>query len=222
MTTRALELFDALCDASEEEQARTLTGESEPVRQRVEAMLRADADPGSDTPDPMLIAESMAVDLADDFTATTPCGISVPDELPGFELLGELGQGGMGVVFAARQLAPRRPVAIKFLIRPTVEADMLARLKHPSIPLIHQCGTVYYSGTDHQCGTDHHSARADLRIVAGVRVVPYRYPECFQGCGGRGVRCCSGKGRNLDCCLFWRNVVDICVGRSIIDCEYDL
>ena len=40
---------------------------------------------------------------------------SVLPEIPGFEIERELGRGGMGVVYLAREIAPDRTVALKFL-----------------------------------------------------------------------------------------------------------
>src|SRR5690242_19769425 len=40
-----------------------------------------------------------------------------PPSLPGYEILRELGRGGMGVVYLAREVRLDRPVALK-LIRP--------------------------------------------------------------------------------------------------------
>jgi len=74
-------------------------------------------------------------------------------EVPGYEILGRLGEGGMGVVYKARQRGLNRPVAIKmiigglqaradFLARLRVEAEAVARLRHPNIIQIYEIGEV--------------------------------------------------------------------------------
>jgi serine/threonine-protein kinase len=71
--------------------------------------------------------------------------------LPGFEILGELGRGGMGVVYKARQQALDRVVAVKMILggahagagdlaRFYTEAQAIARLQHPDIIQIHDIG----------------------------------------------------------------------------------
>lgn len=71
--------------------------------------------------------------------------------LPGYEILGELGRGGMGVVYRARHLALNRLVAVKMIIagghasadqlnRFRVEAESVARLQHPNIVQVYDIG----------------------------------------------------------------------------------
>jgi tetratricopeptide (TPR) repeat protein len=72
---------------------------------------------------------------------------------PGFELLEEIGHGGMGLVYRARDTALGRSVAVKVLHnrfahdgsaaeRFLSEARITAQLQHPGIPSVHQVGTL--------------------------------------------------------------------------------
>ncbi|MBD3674658.1 MAG: serine/threonine protein kinase [Planctomycetaceae bacterium] len=83
-----------------------------------------------------------------------------------FEIEEELGRGGMGVVFRARQTDLKRDVAIKVirshqladdeeLRRFQVEAQAAARLKHPNIVAVHEIGDVdgqHYFAMDYVTG----------------------------------------------------------------------
>jgi serine/threonine-protein kinase len=71
--------------------------------------------------------------------------------IAGYEVLGLLGQGGMGVVYKAQQVQPRRPVALKMirdaglagaeeLARFHREAQAVADLEHPHIVRLYEVG----------------------------------------------------------------------------------
>ena len=81
--------------------------------------------------------------------ATTP----VPDRIGPYRILGELGRGGMGIVYLAEQTHPvRRRVALKMLregrvnrelqVRFEAERHAMARLHHPNVAQLFEAGST--------------------------------------------------------------------------------
>jgi WD40 repeat protein len=110
----------------------------------------ADA-PGPPTPEaptpPRVTRNTRAVS-----TGSTDTGREYP-EVPGYEVLGRLGHGGMGVVYRARQRAADRVVALKMIrglqdaapqerLRFQIETEAVARLTHPNIVQLYEAGEV--------------------------------------------------------------------------------
>ena len=76
--------------------------------------------------------------------------LPTPQRIGKYDIIRKLGEGGMGVVYLAKQRHPRRDVAVKVL-RPSLsgqevlkrfelEATLLARLQHPGVAQIYDAG----------------------------------------------------------------------------------
>ncbi len=86
-------------------------------------------------------------------TGLTPGESQEYPDVPGYEILGVLGHGGMGVVYRARQLKANRLTALKMIravehatphnrVRFQIETEAVARLQHPHIVQLYEVGEV--------------------------------------------------------------------------------
>ena len=94
---------------------------------------------------------SDCLDVLNQFARAIPEAKLATPDLGKFELLEEIGRGGMGVVYRARQLDLQRVVAVKMILshqlataeevrRFQIEARAAACLRHPNIVAIHEIG----------------------------------------------------------------------------------
>jgi hypothetical protein len=83
--------------------------------------------------------------------APAPGTAALPEQVPGYDILGVLGRGGMGVVYQARHQRLNRLVALKMILaggrageaeraRFRTEAEAVARLRHAGIVQIYDVG----------------------------------------------------------------------------------
>ena len=83
-----------------------------------------------------------------------PGPAALPSDLEGYEILREVGRGGMGVVYEARDRRLNRVVALKMvlarsharpedLVRFLAEAEAVAQLQHPNIVQLFDAGQHY-------------------------------------------------------------------------------
>ncbi|CAN5269365.1 hypothetical protein BH11PLA2_BH11PLA2_12390 [soil metagenome] len=156
---------------SDRDQPQHTIEQTEPVqKQYAETLAQADADTANDQGEAARLAQQYAETMPPSEPASYPGTLlQTPEEMsatrlqatiasqqhlphvPGFEILSELGRGGMGIVYKARQIKVNRLVALKMIlnsklssvqdkIRFQIEAEAVAHLQHPNIVLLHEVG----------------------------------------------------------------------------------
>ena len=144
-------------------------------------------------------------------------------EVQGYEVLGVLGRGGMGVVYKARQAGLNRVVALKMILAGThasdeellrfkIEAEAVAALQHPNIVAVHEIGELegqHFFSMDYVAGRTLAEREACNASTRSTRALPANgddatsfsrcAPPAFEGRGsatltGAGARGGSGSG----------------------------
>jgi tetratricopeptide (TPR) repeat protein len=141
---RIQELFLAVVALPAAERAAFLAAQcagDEALHRAVLGLLRSDEDAS-------LFADDRLAAVRDQLTGPR---VAMPERIADFELLEPIGQGGMGVVYRARQRHPEREVALKVLLpgsggadaraRFALETAALGRLQHPGIAQIFASGS---------------------------------------------------------------------------------
>lgn len=141
------ELTDAVCRGEPIDFDRTCERHpdlADDLRQLWGAVLVADT---------AAAAQEELVDPAGESSSGRWRSIRLPTTVGDYELVEEIGRGGMGVVFRARQISLDREVAVKMILRGRLaseadlqrflaEASATARLEHPHIVPIYDVGDV--------------------------------------------------------------------------------
>ena len=124
-------------------------------------------------------------------TARRPAQPATPQSFGKYELLEEIGRGGMGVVFRARQTDLDRLVAIKMILssrlasaddvgRFHAEAKAAGSLRHPNIVAIHDAGEVH---GQHFFAMDFVEGRSLAQALADGPFEPKQAAECLAAIG---------------------------------------
>lgn len=151
-----VQVFSEACDLPSHERAAFLDGacaDQSHLRAEIEAMLAADRRHVEATPT-MGSDSSESCGRVARHTRTQTAGTESTGEtqrFAGYELLEQVGRGGMGVVYKARQLQPSRTVALKMIRsgmfasvadieRFHTEAEATANLEHDGVVPIYEMG----------------------------------------------------------------------------------
>jgi WD40 repeat protein/tRNA A-37 threonylcarbamoyl transferase component Bud32 len=136
-----------------------------------------------------ILLESVRILANKDRTGTTPPGGLDPglQIIENYDILEEIGRGGMGVVYKARQAGTKRTVALKVMLEGPLasesarrrferEIELAASLSHPNIVTIHDSGVSrgrYYFAMDYIEGQrlDRYVKARDLPVEPRLRLM---------------------------------------------------
>ena len=148
-----MDLFEQCLELNPDERRELLRrscARDEDLSHEVESLLRYD-DVDSRDLDDGLARDALASDFIADLETE-----EIPKRIASYEITGELGRGGMGLIYDARQESPKRRVALKVLRgglmnastlrRFQREAQVLGHLKHAGIALVHEAGIAEING----------------------------------------------------------------------------
>jgi len=140
-------------------------------------------------------------------TEALPAFVAAPLTLVGrtfgdFELLEEIGRGGMGVVFKARQISLERTVALKMLLgehlldaarltRFVAEARTIAGLDHPNIVHVYQIGQCEFG---HFFAMEYLAGQTLEAVVREKHPVPLAWAASVMIAIGEAIQHAHGKG----------------------------
>src|SRR5262245_416110 len=135
-------LFQRAMDLSPDQRAAFLDhhcSDDSDLRRNVETLLRHHA-----------VAPETYLSPAFDESGSPALAAGPPRRIGHYDIIRLIGQGGMGIVFEARQASPRRNVAVKVIRsrlassesvrRFEYEAALLGRLQHPGIAHVYESG----------------------------------------------------------------------------------
>ena len=123
------------------------------------------------------LAGSRTTSFSSSATARSIDVIELPSKFGDYELLEELGRGGMGIVYRARQKSLNRIVAIKMILRGELaseqdrerfesEARSVAKLQHPNIVPVYEIGET--NGRAYFCMKYIEGQTLSQKLMSGV------------------------------------------------------
>lgn len=126
-------------------------GSDESLHKRVLELLAASGDDRTGAGDAFADSNLAAARQTLDAVVTQATTPWLPERIGDYQILREIGRGGMGVVYEAQQSSPHRRVALKLLspMQTTADAvkrfqretELLGRLQHPGIAQIFEAST---------------------------------------------------------------------------------